>query len=223
MASGTPPASGTGAGNPTPAGKPNINSQFVKTYEQGALVTDPSGEIKNQQLNEALAAGTVESILMKTGYVPQHAYHVVVKQNIDGFLRISDVDDILRKASFDFGFWQDWNTGDKTMQLKHSKTYGSTESAFANTSKLQKNGEVIVDNYNAGVWSRAYHARAAGGGAWQSIAPKIVKIDAGTVNGYHVDMDVRKGDVLTKQEIIDMINGMFKYNAVDGSLTITML
>lgn len=201
----------------------DINAEVVRSYIPGSDVNTPDyNEVHNQQLNEALQAGTVEGILMKTGYVAQYDYNVVVKRDIAGFITRADLDLAINNASFNFGGY-DENT--RNLQVKHNLDFDTIDHPIVpSISQITKAGEIAIDNYDGSLYLRAYgktHSNPSG-----TPSPRIVKVDAGTVNGYVVERDVldstdpNGGGILNKTEIVNLINGAFVYDPALNKLTI---
>lgn len=191
-----------------------INGQIIKSYAPG----DPAGtgafqeEIQNQQLNDALQAGTIDAILMKTGYSAVYDHHIVIKKDLASFITIDDViDQISITATYDFG---DYAFSDRRLFVKSNSNYASAP-ATPTTAHITQPGELAVDNYDG-----ALYLLGAGG-------TQVVKVDAGTVNGFVVQRDVLAGAgetaMMTRGEIRAMINSAFSYNAGTNSLTINTI
>lgn len=211
----------------------DINAEIVRSYEPGADIgTADFNEIHNQQLNEALQAGTVEGILMKTGYVAQYDYNVVIKRDIAGFITRADLVNYVDTVSFDFKGYDNINDpgagiSGTQLQVKHNLAYAGNIPVRPTTAEVTKAGEIAVDNYDGALYLRAYgatHSNPTG-----TPSPRIVKVDAGTVNGYVVERDIfapggggggPENDILNKEEMVNLINGAFSYDAVLNKLTI---
>ncbi len=189
----------------------DINAQIIKSYAPG----DPAGagafqeELQNQQLNDALQAGTVDAILMKTGYSAVYDHHVVIKKDLGAFVTIAEViNQIAITPTYNFG---DYLYSDQRLYVKSNSTYATTQ-ATPTTAHITHPGELAVDNFNGALY-------LLGNGGTQ-----VVKVDAGTVNGFVVQKDVLSGAgetaIMTRGEIRAMINSAFSYNAGTNSLTI---
>jgi len=202
-----------------------IDSEYVKLYPQGDDVS--SGEIKNQQLNDALATGTVNRILLKSGYIPSSAYDVVIKQNLDDYAKLTEISTALSLASLNYRTFQEFpRNPDKTFQLKYSGTYNAVPAAPTYTN-LNLPGEIAVDNYDASLYTLSFYVKNSSGIMEARPEPVPVKIDAGTVNSFVVERDVKAGigddAMMSREEIKDLINSAFIYDSGTGALTITAL
>ena len=210
----------------------DINAEIVRSYEPGLDQNTPEySEIHNQQLNEALQAGTVEGILMKTGYVAQYDHNVVIKRDIAGFITRADLVNYIDTVSFDFKGYDNINDpiagiAGTQLQVKHNLAFAGASPVRPNTNQITKAGEIAVDNFDGALYLRAYgrtHSNPTG-----TPSPRIVKVDAGTENGYVVERDIfapggpgGPGDsILNKQEVVNLINGAFSYDSVLNKLTI---
>lgn len=210
----------------------DINAEIVRTYEPGSDPQTPDfNEIHNQQLNEALQAGTVEGILMKTGYVAQYDHNVVIKRDIAGFITRADLENYVQNVSFDFKGYDNVydpiaGLSGTQLQIKHNLNYNGSHPSMPTTTQVTKPGEIAVDNFDGALYLRAYgptHSNPS-----NTPSPRIVKVDAGTVNGFVVQRDVfapgsGSGDAdafLNKQEMVNLVNGAFAYDASLNKLTI---
>lgn len=184
----------------------DINGQVIRSYapDGGAL----QEEIQNQQLNDALAAGTVDGILMKTGYSAVYDHHVVIKKNLASFVTITDVIDQIGNTNvYDFGDY----SSSKKLYIK-SNSDASSQSV-PTTSHITRRGEIAVDNFDGSLYLLG------------NAGADVVKVDAGTVNGFVIQKDVLSGAggtaMMTRDEIKALINSAFDYNSGSNTLTIS--
>ena len=186
----------------------NINSQTVHTYAIGSDGSTFEQEIINQQLNEALEAGTVEGILMKSGYVAQSDYNVAIKRDLANFATFGDVQLIVDESDYNFGGYD----STKTLQVKHNLTPNTKRVPLYN--ELDSYGEIIADNNDGSIYLLGNKGLT------------VQKVDAGTVNGFVIQRDVLAGGetgMLTLSEIKALINTAFIYDSGTNSLTIKAL
>lgn len=187
----------------------DIDSQVVKSYNPG----DPAGtgafqeELKNQQLNDALSSGTVDQILMKSGYGAVYDHHVAIKKDLAAFITIEDVIvQIANTNTYDFGEYV------TSKELFIKSNINPAQLSVPTTSHIRRRGEIAVDNFDGSLY-----LLGEGGTA-------VVKVDAGTVNGFVVERDVLAGSggdaMLSRDEIRTLINSAFTYDAPTNSLTI---
>jgi hypothetical protein len=183
-------------------------------------------ELKNQQLNEALASGTVTEILMHPNYQSFNDQHVVVRKEIGNFVLRNEVRAIIDEYTpYDFGSYG-WNVNNpdptkrRVAYLKSSGAYTQYEKA-PTIDQIHDRGEIALDNFQAAIWTRRYAEFDSTSKQWNKLPnPVISKIDAGSVNGYKLEMDVLPGVVLTRDEIVALINSAFVYDSVTNSLTV---
>ena len=186
----------------------NINSQAVHTYAIGSDGSTFEQEVINQQLNEALEAGTVEGILMKSGYVAQSDYNVAIKRDLANFSTFGDVQLIVDTSDYNFGGYD----SEKTLQVKHNLTPTTQRIPLYN--ELDSHGEIVADNYDGSIYLLGNKGLT------------VQKVDAGTVNGFIIQRDVLIGGdtgMLTQAEVKALINSAFVYDAANNSLTIRSL
>ncbi len=185
----------------------NVNEQIVVSRDPGT----PLGtgqiqeELKNQQLNTALAAGTVDEILMKTGYSPYYDFHVVVLKDIKDFCTPDCVNDLIKSFNdFDFGYYNTSTTPTRDLYIQTNIT--STSAAkVPNTTECQPR-QICIDNYDGSLYLRGKKNAA------------VVKVNAGTVNGWIIKntnnssqtvLDLK--DYYTKTEVISKLNAQYTY------------
>ncbi len=202
----------------------NIENEVIRTYDPsqpegvGAFAQD----IQNQQLNDALASGTVDNILLAATYVSQNDYNVVVKRDIQGFVTEADVVRVVNEIpTYDFG---DYASSVRRLFIKSEMALTPT---VPTTAHLTRRGELAVDNYNATLYALT-NAERDSNGDWAALpTTKVAAINAGTVNGYIVEQNVYAGNgndaMLTREEIKNLINAAFSYDAVTNSLTISQI
>ncbi len=175
----------------------DVNQQVVISRDPGnPLGTgDIQDELKNQQLNTALAAGTVDTILMKTGYVAIYDYNVVVKKDVKDFCTPTCVQDLIDSFNgYDFGAYEYLA---KRLYIKSNKDY-ATSSDTPDTIELW-NREIAIDNNDGSLYLRGSQGTA------------VQKVDAGTVNGNQILGTWNPDLYYTKTDIKIILNGMFEY------------
>lgn len=188
----------------------DVDSQVIKSYLPG----DPSGtgafqeELKNQQLNDALNSGTVDAILMKTGYGAIYDHHVVIKKDLVGFTTSQEVQIIVDQTTvYDFG---DYNS---TKRLYVKSNIDPTQKQAPTLAHFGRRGEMAVDNFDGSLYTLKRNA--------ENTADEVTKIDAGTVNGYTIETNIIAAEYLNSTEIKVLINSLFTYDAATNSLTIS--
>ena len=167
-------------------------------------------ELQNQQLNTALASGTVDSILMKSDYTAVYDYQVVVKKDLNSYILKTELADTITASSdFDFG---GYDSG-KGLYIKSNQD--PTSKLIPNLQNITHIGELAVDNYDGALYTRKRNDT--------NTADVITKIDAGSVNGFKVEKDVTSDTVISESDVRLLINSMFDYDSASNSLTITLL
>ncbi len=170
-------------------------------------------EVPHQQLNTALAAGTVDTILMKSGYVPIDDYNVVVKKDLGAYITLDNVKDLLMDWTTDCGYYNPLTPQDTVPNILLKSNYGLSNKKAAGASDLSEGkGEVAIDPFDGTLY------------VWGNKGTKVVPVNAGTVNGYEVNREVpavgTSGTWLTRAEIVNLINASFIYNSSQNALTI---
>ena len=211
----------------------SIDAQIIKTWEPTAAL-DGTGafaaEVKNQQLNTALAAGTVDTILMKSGYDPTLAYNVICLKHIAQFLTKEQILELIIGTTLDFGFYngrpiaQRLNiitnkdpefSGNIVPRIDDFKGHPDGQAGGAYV------GELMVNNSDCGVWSTRYKPYLHPNGFTESNSyPKASKIDAGSVNGVYIDGDTFTNSDDIKMMIMNAVNASYSYNSTTNALTI---
>lgn len=184
----------------------DVDSQVIYSYNPG----DPQGsgafqeELKNQQLNEALASGTVDNITMKTGYGGTGPYSVAIQKDLGQFITLPDVTtEINNTNTYNFGNY----TSTKKLYVKSSANYATQKAVPVINTQLSI-GEIAIDNFDASL----YLLGASG--------TQVKKVDAGSVNGFVVETNVTTAGYVDRNTVIALINSAFVYDSVTNSLTI---
>ncbi len=175
-------------------------------------------EVPHQQLNTALAAGTVDTILMKTGYVPSDDYNVVILKDLGSYITLDDVKTLLSNWTTDCGVYNTLTPQDTVPNISLKRNKDPSSKCAATNLDLEcdglgtPNGEVAIDPYDGTLY------------VWGDKGGKVVAVNSGTVNNKIVDRDVpAKGNSeawLTKVEITKLINDSFIYDPTLNALTI---
>jgi hypothetical protein len=174
-----------------------------------------SSEVKNQQLNEALASGTVDSILMKDSYVSTLNSHVVVRKDLSNYASFTAIDAAIAAASLNFT----WYDSPKKLQIKANPNYNGIPAAPTNAQLGI--AEMAVDNSDASIYTRRYHKFNSDGSLGAAIpGGKVSRINAGYVNGISIDSSnfLSKDDI--QNYVVNKINEAFSYNSSINSLTV---
>ncbi len=174
-------------------------------------------EVPHQQLNTALAAGTVDTILMKSGYESIDDYNVVVRKDLGDYITIEDVKEYLKNWTMNCGYYGNNQNEDlfPTLILKTNSSYSSskkpTKTELSSAGTTLK-GEMAIDPFDGSLY------------VWGNKGTSIVGVNAGTVNNYEVNRPVPpvgdSGSWLTRAEIVKLINDSFIYNSSENALTI---
>ena len=183
----------------------SADNQIVKSYLPG----EPAGtgefqeELVNQQLNDALSAGTIDGILMKSGYSSVYDHHVVVRKELSDYVTYTNLQsEINNTLVYDFGDY----TSNKKLYVKSNAN--PLSQSIPTMSHITRRGEIAVDNYDGSLYLLG------------SEGTVVQKVDAGTINGHVVEVDVLASDYLDQQAIKDLINSAFDYDSVTNTLTI---
>ncbi len=172
----------------------------------------PVSEVENQQLNDALASGTVGSILMSSTYDMTDNNHVATKKYLAGYAQYNDIQNLINDSDLDFK----WYDSSKTLEIKANQNYPISAVKPSNT-QLDV-AEIAVDNNDGSIWTRRYAAWSDG--VAPGVSGIVSRINAGAVNGVVIDpLDYfSKSDV--ESYVVNKINEAFSYNSATNARTI---
>ncbi len=170
-------------------------------------------EVPHQQLNTALAAGTVDTILMKTGYVATDDFNVIVKKDLGSYITLDDVKTLLSTWTTDCGYYNPLTPQNTVPHILLKSNFAKqTKKAAVNADLPAGQGEVAIDPFDGTLY------------VWGKKGTLVVPVNAGTVNNYTVNRTVppigHSDAWLTKAQIVNLINESFIYNSSANSLTV---
>ncbi len=181
----------------------DVDSQVVISRESNGLGTGSfQQELKNQQLNEALASGTVERILMKVPTQFKTDQDIVIHKDLINFLTKPELIDFLKKYTFDFG-----NYATRLPLLRHKRNASyRTASKKPSTSDCSL-GEALIDEFDASLWLRGNKGNT------------VMRVNAGTIDGHAWGDWASKDWVRTY--VRDALRAAFDYNSSKNELIVT--